>query len=406
MTVGPALRLLDLFAGAGGMSLGWMLASGGKADLVAAVDSDASLRELYSLNFPKARFIQHTFDATDARASLGVLAENGLRRGDIDVLLAGPPCQSLSPAGKRVDHLDNRLALRVVDVAEALRPRVLMLENVPELARIHDGRLLGRVRVGLRDLGYSTTAVTLNATAFGVPQARVRLFLVAIVSDESVSLRPEPTHTGISAVRDGGVSTRRHSVALPPALSVRDAIGDLPSLAAGEDCNEYVVEPATAFQRWARGSVSLLTNHSAVSHSSSILAMMRGLAPGGSPRDDPANPRGKPSYFRAAYARLDPDQPASTITTQTHNPGSGRFTHYRDDRVLTVREVARLQTFPDSFTFVGHGAQQRRHVGNAVPPLLASAIARSLLELMDDQRYTGRDATDSQPKHRAGTSAA
>ena len=182
------------------MSLGWTLASGGNARLVAAVDSDASLRELYGLNYPAAQFIHHTFDPTDAQASLAVLRDNGLGQGDIDVLLAGPPCQSLSPAGKRVDHLDNRLALRVVDVAEVLRPRVIVMENVPELARVHDGRLLGRVRVGLRDLGYGTTAYTLNATAFGVPQARVRLFLVAIESDEHVLPRPAPTHKGCRRV--------------------------------------------------------------------------------------------------------------------------------------------------------------------------------------------------------------
>ena len=109
-----------------------------------------------------------------------------------------------------------------------------------------------------------------------------------------------------------------------------------------------------------------------------MVARMRRIEAGETPQNDGGHPMRQKNYFRLAYSRLAPNEPAGTITTNTHNPGSGRFLHYRDHRTLTVREVARLQGFPDGFRFIGSQGDQRRHVGNAVPPLLSQRVAEAL----------------------------
>ena len=123
-------------------------------------------------------------------------------------------------------------------------------------------------------------------------------------------------------------------------------------------------------------------NHVASRHSPKTVRALANLEPGATPQRLTDHPLGKRSYFRLAYSRLHPDEPASTITTQTHNAGSGRFTHYRDHRTITVREAARLQSFPDRVRFTGPLSVQRRQVGNATPPLMSQAIARILIPLI------------------------
>lgn len=386
------IRIVDVFSGAGGLALGWLRAAEGRGEFVAAIDGDGTLERIYGQNYPTTKFIQHTFAAApDPDGERRLAEEAGLGAGDVDVLLAGPPCQTLSAAGKRQDHPDNRLVFRVCDLVRTLRPRVVVIENVPQFGHIHDGRLLGRVRVQLTKAGYTTDALALNATAYGVPQIRVRCFVIGVRREllsesphaQLKHLRPPPTHSAVwSPNRPTGQPASPilgHALRLPP--SVEDALDDLPPLAVGEGDEEglLTVEPTNPYQAFLRRGQQAVFNHVATKHSPETVAALAAIKPGETPQSIPGHPLRRKVYFRSAYARLDPRWVAPTMTTQTHNPGSGRFTHYRDDRVLTVREVARLQSFPDSFRFFGFSEVQRRHVGNAVPPLLSEALARSLM---------------------------
>jgi DNA (cytosine-5)-methyltransferase 1 len=389
-----SLRILDIFSGAGGLSLGWLDVFH-KAHLIAAVDCDASLSEVYAWNHPGTHFVQHEFShALRSDESLILTKKVGLEPQSIDVLLAGPPCQTLSAAGKRRVHADHNLALHVCRLAGHLAPMAVVIENVPEFGWIQDGRLLGRVRVALDHAGYVTHAVKLNAASYGVPQTRTRCFVLAVRKELAVriegfspaNLCPAPTHD-FQLVQQFGKSQpalpRFHSTA-ESSPTVSDAIGDLPQLKAGEGSEEasYSAPWSSAYQAMLRRDQPLLFNHVTARHSAEVVARLSLLAPGETPQRTTGHPLRRKEYFRAAYARLHPDAIAPTMTTQTHNPGSGRFTHYRDHRVLTVREVARLQSFPDSFRFFGPQETQRRHIGNAVPPLLAAAIARKFLHLL------------------------
>lgn len=392
---GHRIRILDVFSGAGGMALGWIRSLGDVSSYVAAIDKDSTLEEIYKYNFPVTNFINYCFDDNTDRDQAAEAARlAGIGPHDIDVLLAGPPCQTLSSAGKRIDHPDNRLVYRVCDLVHLVKPKIVVIENVPEFTYIYDGRLAGRVRVQLAQSGYVTDMFTLNASSFGVPQARLRCFIVAVLvtgrADLSVAkFRPRPTHVAVATAREP-VSNNRHTSrrllddGLLHAVTVEEAIGDLPSLAPGEvfDDRPYPREPSTGYQVRMRQGAMRLFNHVAVQHSADLVRAMSLLAPGETPQRHAEHPLAPKSYFRSAYARLHPDGVAPTVTTNTHNAGSGRFTHYRDHRVLTVREAARLQSFPDVFRFFGNSETQRRHVGNAVPPLISEAIADALKPLL------------------------
>jgi DNA (cytosine-5)-methyltransferase 1 len=386
------LRLLDVFSGAGGLALGWLNAAGvGGAQLVAAVDRDPSLRDVFEYNYPDTNYIEHEIDPEPSEASTDTVLEKlNVVPGSIDVLLAGPPCQSLSRAGKRLDHPDNRLLLRVCDIVEKLHPIVFVIENVPEIAWVQDGRLLGRAMVRLGEAGYTADSSLLNASMFGIPQVRLRNFIVGVRSSMRLSLQlhPSATHAGWNSARAAiGIKMAHRAtledstrVALPPCPGVADAIDDLPPLEAGKRYDGPLLsQPRSEYQKRLRARSGEVYNHAAVAHSPELVQALATLGAGETPQSMGEHPLRKKDYFRSAYARLHPQGPAPTLTTQTHNPGSGRFTHYRDARVLTVREVARLQGFPDDFRFFGQDETQRRHVGNAVPPLLAEAIARNLI---------------------------
>lgn len=391
----PPIRIIDLFSGIGGLSLGWLQAPSMRPiELVSAVDADPTLEEAFSWNFPGVPFLRHSFgDALREDESRSLLNKAKVGPEDIDVLLAAPPCQTFSAAGKRELDADSRLVFHVCDFAKALQPKIVLIENVPEFSRAQEGRLLGRVRVRLADAGYDTEVINFSAAAFGVPQMRMRCFTLALRKDLDW-----PSRSGLLddlrladkqrfVPRSTGAEEDSHKFWREPLAptTVGEAIDDLPKLEAGEGDQETVLntKPTSEYQKVLRGDEMRLFNHVAPNHSPDMIEAMSFLKQGDTPQDIPNHPLRRKDYFRGAYARLDSRRPAMTITTQTQNPGSGRFTHYRDNRVITVREVARIQSFPDDFRFFGFQAVQRRHVGNAVPPFLAQAIATALLPLLE-----------------------
>jgi DNA mismatch endonuclease Vsr len=228
-------------------------------------------------------------------------------------------------------------------------------------------------------LGYSSCADILVASDYGVPQLRKRAFVLAYRADlglpPSFPARSHERVTFASELRNGH-SRPLHEAGKLPYVSVEDAIGDLPPLGAGqgEEALFYTRPPSSAYQRWAReGSVAIF-NHRSRAHSRDFVRKISVIVEGGRNTELPEGQRFSDNYYSQAYARLHRDGIAQTITTCFGNPGSGRFMHYHDLRAITVREGARFQSFRDAFVFHGPHSTQMRHVGNAVPPLVARAL--------------------------------
>ncbi len=318
------------------------------------------------------------------------------------MLTAGPPCQGLSKVGPRqLNDPRNALLRHTAELIGELRPKIAVIENVPALGEPGAGSLFDELAEALWKAGYGDLDPrVLEAWRFGVPQLRRRLFVLAIRDDIEPAV-DERLPTG----QEGEVFTAQDLIRAaevgepmgPPGLSVKDAIGDLPSIPAGggAEAMSYDAAPTSPFQEARRGSSDILFNHRARSHSKQMLEKMAMIAEGGRNQDLTDKKRLRSAdgeYFSQAYGRLHRHGIAQTITTCFHNPGSGRFTHYEDLRALTVREAARIQSFDDSFMFIGGAEQQMRHVGNAVPVLLAKAIAEHCAVLLGyETALTGGD---------------
>lgn len=397
MTASESPIHVDLFAGVGGFTLGFE-AAGFRTALMA--DSDYSAAMTFKKNRPRARYWP-----TDLRTATGagILEMAGLATGEIDVLTAGPPCQGFSKLGTRqLDDPRNALLKHTAELVGEAQPKLAVIENVPAISWDGHGEVFDELSDVLCAEGFRRveTAV-LDAWRFGVPQLRRRAIVVAARDD--VELRDSvllPAGTGeekffareLIRAADAGEPT------CPPGLSVLDAIGDLPSIEAGggQEAMPYTNDPSTPYQRARRNGAAILFNHRARTHSAAMLKKMAMITEGGRNQelaDDHRLRSADGEYFSQAYARLHRHGIAQTITTYFHNPGSGRFTHYRDLRALTVREAARFQSFDDTFILGGKLEQQMRHIGNAVPVLLSKAIAEHCLLLLGHQATTPEPLT-------------
>jgi len=397
----PKFTLVDLFAGVGGLTLGFLDDSAEAACQFAPrllVDLDAEAREVVMRNLPHVPYIVkdvHELSGAEVRRRAGLGPGEPLH-----VLVGGPPCQGFSFLGKRAIDDDRNVHLfDFLRMVRELRPLVALIENVPLIITSHDGVVIQELCDGLAELGYSSCADILLASDYGVPQFRKRAFVLAYRSDLGVPPQfPRRTHERVpTAVLSMGESRTRFELDRLPYVSVEQAVGDLPSIpgTGGDEVMFYAERAKTDYQRWAReGSVAIF-NHRSRAHSKVFLDKIKIIGEGGRNKELPDDERFSDNYYSQAYARLHRNGIAQTVTTYFGNPGSGRFTHYRDLRSITVREAARFQSFRDSFVFDGIHSTQMRHVGNAVPPLLARAlrdqIARDLLAAgVDRPRSVGR----------------
>lgn len=385
---------VDLFAGVGGFTLGFLDPTHeSRCEFVARllVDVDRSAKDVFVRNLPHVPYL-----VADVQALSGadIKAKAGLRPNErLDVLIGGPPCQGFSFLGKRA--LDDARNVHVVDylrLVKELRPLVAVMENVPLVITNHDGAVIKEVCAALSDFGYASCADVLTASEYGVPQIRKRAFVLAYHKDLGIAPEmPRRTHERVPAASElvEVPDRRRFEPEKQPYVSVEDAIGDLPALRSGQG-DELMMYPRaekvlTAYQTWARQKSPAIFNHRSRVHSAAYLKKISVIEEGGRNMELPEDQRFSNNYFSQAYARLHRNGLANTITTSFGNPGSGRFLHYRDLRSITVREAARLQSFPDRFVLDGDHVAQMRHIGNAVPPILARAIrdqiARDLLDL-------------------------
>lgn len=377
------LRAIDLFSGAGGLSQGFRDAG---YEVPFALDYDADSCATYERNHPET----HVECASIRDFSPAQIKK--LAGGRIDVVLGGPSCQSFSTAGRRsgwVADGDERNGLweHMFKVVEHIKPRAFVMENVPGMVYWKEGAFGDMILKRFTDIGYTVRKEILLAADWGVPQRRRRLFIIGILGDQEFTF-PAPTHMG-GWRRDSLEmwEKRRAEEGLLPHLTVEDAIGDLPPLDPSTTSSaRYLVQKdkATPFAQLMRNGSRVVRDHDVQALPKDTATLIAHVPVGGTWRDIP--PHLLPDRYRGMrrtdstnlLGRLDWNLPSYTITTQFNNVTTGCFTHPTEHRSLSVREGARLQTFPDNYEFVGSVASRCRQIGNAVPPLLASVLAHEV----------------------------
>lgn len=368
---------IDLFAGAGGLAEGFRQAG---FECLVANDFDQSAGATFSAAFPEAKFLAGPIQDINHTKILGT---TGLEPGELDVLVGGPPCQAFSVYNHQRGMHDERSGMfrEYLRIVKGLLPRAVVMENVTGITSIEEGKAVHEIHAALKALGYTVEHRVLKAEEYGVPQERRRIFFVGVREGDAITW-PVPTHLG----RGAG-----NLFAGEPFITVWDAIGDLPKLAIeeGDDVSDYGSEPQSDYQRLMRKGSRRLYNHVAPHLAPINLQRLKHIPPGGSWRDIPRNllPAGMKAARRSdhtkRYGRLEKEGLASTILTKC-DLHWGAFIHPAQERTLTVREAARCQSFPDRFRFHGSRADQFRQVGNAVPPLLAKAVATAVASMLKE----------------------
>lgn len=372
------MTAIDLFCGAGGLSAGFE-AQG--YTVLAGNDIDNAAGETFKASHPHAIFLEGQIEEY---SSEDFLKSCGISKGELDCLIGGPPCQAFSVYNHQRGMHDRRSRLfkEYLRIVEGIMPSWVILENVTGITSVGKGKAVKDILAGLAELGYQVEFRVLKAENFGVPQERRRIIFVGNRLGLSYKW-PAPTYGNDSK----------------PFVTVWDAISDLPPLANGEgvDRQKYKGTPQNNYQRLMREGTKYLYNHVAPRLAKINLERMKHIPEGGSWRDIPFDllPAGMKKARRCdhtkRYGRLSKQGFASTILTKC-DLHWGAFIHPEQDRVLTVREAARLQSFPDSFKFLGSRTEQYIQVGNAVPPLLAAALAEGITGSCEPAKTTEHDS--------------
>ncbi len=357
--------VIDLFCGAGGLSDGFRQAG---FVVLAGNDVFEAAGKTFESTHPEATFIGAPIQEVSANE---LLAGAGLRRGELDVLIGGPPCQAFSVYNHQRGVHDDRAGLfhEYLRIVSEVDPKWVVMENVTGITSIANGIVVEEILRRLGSLGYRVEFQVLKAEEFGLPQERRRIFFIGNRTGEEIRF-PTPRFD----------NTNR------PFTSVWDAIGDLPSLENGETLSKtpYAASPQNWYQRYARGNSTVVTNHSAPKLGEVNLQRMKYIPQGGSWRDIPFEllPKGMKRANRSdhtkRYGRMHPDGLSCTILTKC-DVHWGAYIHPHQDRAISVREAARIQGFADKFEFAGSKTEQYVQVGNAVPPLLAKFVAETIL---------------------------
>ncbi|MFT4242442.1 MAG: DNA cytosine methyltransferase [Acidovorax sp.] len=382
-----------MFAGAGGLSEG--LREAGFTSLYANEISPRYART-FAANHPRTLVDSRDIRQVDA----GQVRERlGLRPGALDLIAGGPPCQgfSINAPKRSTEDSRNHLFREYLRFVSEFQPRAVLIENVPGMVSFEGGDTLDAILESLRQLGYDADVRILYAPHYGVPQMRWRTIILG--SREGIrpaDFFPEPLRQAPVRVNFTSQFGGRNLVALPRSLelpshvTVKDAIHDLPALRNGElgaPEKPYRFAASNAYQCLMREGSSMVTCHEAARLSSVNLERLAHIPPGGNWTDIPEAllPKGMRAARRSdhtkRYGRVHPDGLASTILTKC-DPHWGAYFHYEQDRAFTVREAARLQSFPDTYQFLGSRVEQYEQVGNAVPPLLGAAIGRCMAQAL------------------------
>lgn len=343
-------NVIDLFSGAGGLSYGFECAG---FNILLGIDNDQKALETFENNHKGAKSI--CGDITEITFNKHIKPLIGDKT--IDVIIGGPPCQGMSLSGpRRFNDPRNKLYLSFIRLVKEIQPKAFVIENVPGLVGLFGGQIKDSIIEKFTELGYLIQYKILCAADYGVPQNRKRVVFVGTkVGNFSY---PEPCDT---------------------VVTCEMALSDLPPLVdtLGEEEMPYICDPLNDYQKLMRKNSNVIHNHIAANHSEKVKTIISMVPAGGNYKDLPEEYR-KTRNFHVAWTRFPDNKPAPTIDT-----GHRHHFHYKYNRVPTVRECARIQSFPDDFIFLGNKTQQFRQVGNAVPPLMAQRIAEKVKDVLE-----------------------
>lgn len=362
------LTVIDLFSGCGGMS--WGLHKAG-FKVLAGIDHWAPAVRTFQYNHPDALAIEA--DLTQFPAAK-LMSDLQLKSGELDCLIGGPPCQGFSKNVRAADRflLDprNQLFREFLAYVEVFLPKTIVMENVAELYNAYDGTVRDEVISTLENWGYSVDVRVIYMPDYGVPQRRRRCVFFGSTTGVSPQF-PNPTH--------GPQSYNDLFSRVDEYLSAWDAISDLPILQNGEghEPMPYDQPANNAFQEFMRRDSSELFDHITRKLNEKQFSRVLSIGPGQGLKDLPVHLQTKGGYS-GAYGRLDFSMIAPTITRWVFHPGSGRYCHPREERLITIREAARVQSFTDDYRFTGTYIEKSGQVGNAVPPMLMYRMADSI----------------------------
>lgn len=339
-------NVIDLFCGCGGLSLGFEMA-GFNVEL--AIDNWEDALTTYRENHKNSKTLKGDLLCIDPK---DVEKDYDIR--NVDVIIGGPPCQGFSVAGKRIiDDERNKLYKSFVRFVEYFHPKAFVMENVPNILSIGNGAIKDEILNDFSSLGYHTSYKVLTASDYGVPQNRRRAIFVGMIDGEYDFNIPVVSHK----------------------ITTKEALSDLPEDSISEG-GSYISEPLSDYQRFMRRNSNSVHNHKITIHSQQTVDIISMVPDGGNYKDLPIELQNT-RKVHIAWTRLNSKKPSITIDT-----GHRHHFHYKWNRVPTVRESARIQSFPDDFIFLCSRTSQYKQVGNAVPPLMAKSIAEQLNKIL------------------------
>lgn len=358
-----SVKVVSLFSGGGGLDLGFKQEN---YDIVWAIDNNPNAVATYKKNIDN-----------------NIICED-INKIDIttipyaDVVIGGPPCQSFSLAGKRnADDIRGQLVWKYIEIIDYIKPKAFVFENVTGLLSAKNSEkeyVIDLLKKAFEKIGYKLTTKVINAADYGIPQRRKRIIIVGMKKDKEF-IFPKATHN------ETGIGLKKF-------ISVEEALGDLPPATLNEnDRVMYIEKPQNEYQKMMRlGNGNDVSEHFISKLSELDKYIIKHVKPGGNYMDIP--PEVKSDRIRrlqregghtTCYGRLLPNKPSYTINTYFNRPNVGCNIHYSQERLITVREALRLQSFPDTYEIVSSSKQGRNLiVGNAVPPKLARIIAKQL----------------------------
>lgn len=353
-------NVLDLFCGAGGFSYG--MDKNSNFNTKVAVDFDEKATDTFRKNINVSQVI--VGDITDKSIKEDIVSQ--AKKYSVNMIIGGPPCQGYSMKGKKLGLKDPRnfLFREYFNIVSEIKPEVFVIENVKGLLLASDGWFKDEILRTIRELGYYVEYGVLNAADFGVPQSRERTIFIC---------------------------SRSKNIPLPKPLvsryvTVRDAISDLSYLESGEGAFEqsYITEPSSEYQIMMRKGSNMLYNHKASNHKQIAIDKLKMIPPEQGKEFLPSELQGK-QKFKTTWGRLKWDEVSPTIDTRFDASSNGTNNHPFLNRAITPREAARIQSFDDNFIFYGSKVYVRKQIGNAVPPLLAKAIADQIYLFYSDE---------------------
>lgn len=378
------MRIVDLFSGAGGLTFGFYYSKENdkfiknkSCNIIFANEYDTAAAKSFCTNFPDINMLNQDIRNLTEEKIMGLIGEE-----EVDLIIGGPPCQSYSTVGRRVYDDKAKLYNEYYRVLSIVKPRMFLFENVKGMLSMKDEKgnfVIDNIKKMFaninENLGYNIVYDIIDAVSYGIPQHRERVFIIGIRNDLNIEWNFNYLEKELEQ------------------LTLKEAISDLPPISSGEDIRIYGSIPENDYQRLMRGDNIELSGHFLSVYGNRIQTIMNNVIQGeGKDYINSLVDKGileeeyrLTSGYKNTYGRLYANQPCTTITNNMSTPSGLRCIHYEQNRALTPREGARIQSFPDWFKFIGNKKEIKVQIGNAVPPLLAMKFAEQLEKVLGER---------------------